>query len=87
LAYRAYLCRIGCMAECRHHQTCVVGAFGGIDADHPHPVKGGRELHYAFDYDTGLMHEWAGRAGRCRVYRPEVDDDDPGEEPEALEQP
>lgn len=67
--YHAYICVIGCDVECRHHHPCVVGSFGGIDRDHPHPTERGREQHFA-DSGDGMMHEWNGKAGRCKIYDP-----------------
>jgi hypothetical protein len=64
--YAAYICAPGCMAECRHHEACVVY---WVDRDHPHPVKRGREQHFAMD-NAGMMHEWNGEAGKCRIYDP-----------------
>jgi hypothetical protein len=59
-----YICPIGCVAECSHGVPCLVGAFGRIDAEHPHPVKRGHLAHLG---DDGRCHEWTGKNGRCVV--------------------
>jgi hypothetical protein len=70
VARAAYVCQIGCMAECRHHHACVVYM---VDKAHPHPSKKGREQHFAMAPD-GMMHEWNGAAGKCSVYDPAVEE-------------
>lgn len=69
-SYAVRICQIGCPVECKHGHPCVVGSFGGIDRDHPHPVERGREQHFAMDADGELMHEWNGQRGKCKVYDP-----------------
>jgi hypothetical protein len=66
----AFICQLGCEAECRHHHTCVVF---GIDRAHPHPSQHGHLLHFAMT-DDGLMHEWRGKAGQCKVFDPADDE-------------
>jgi hypothetical protein len=76
--YAVHICTIGCDVECRHGHCCVVY---WIDQEHPHPTKRGREQHYAMD-DVGMMHEWNGAAGKCRIY--DTDDDPSGEPAEVI---
>jgi hypothetical protein len=65
----AYVCALGCLAECSHGHPCAIYM---IDREHPHPTKRGREQHLADD-DEGNLHEWNGAHGKCLISREDAD--------------
>jgi hypothetical protein len=63
----AYVCQLGCMAECpcRLHLPCEIFGMGPRNRD-PHDQVRGKPEHFAYDDETGPGHVWVGKAGRCR---------------------
>lgn len=67
----AYICTIGCVAECRHHLPCEIFM---IDDAHPHPSERGLHKHISVDGESQTTHEWRSKPetlngkGQCVVH-------------------